>query len=95
MARYVLRQGWCRDGNGAVIPNASVQIYIADSTTAPSAVYTAKTGGTAITDGVVTANDSGYFIVYIDDSAYPLGSEFDVVISKPSFNSTTLPDVRG
>ena len=95
MARYILIDTWACDGNGKVIPSASVQIYVADSTSAPSAIYEAKTGGTAITDGIVTADSTGRFTVYVDDGDYAIGSEFDAVISKANFNTTYLYDVRG
>jgi hypothetical protein len=96
MARYVLIDQWAADGNGKIIPSASIQVYVADTTTAPSSLYSAKTGGSAVTDGVFTADSStARFTIYVDDGDYPLGSEFDVVVSKANFTTTYLYDVRG
>ena len=95
MSRYVLAQGHAHDGNGKIIPSASVQIYQADTTTAPTNMWTVKSGGTAITTGQVTADADGYFIVYVDDGTYALGTEFDLLISKEGYDTITYADIRG
>jgi len=95
MSRYTIFNGWSADGNGKIIPSASIQIYQADGTTPPTNMYLAKTGGSAITDGVTTTDTTGFAVIYVDDSDHPIGTEFDVVISKANFTTTTLADVRG
>jgi len=95
MARYLLIQDHARDGAGRLIPSATVQIYQADGTTPPTNMYTAKTGGSAITTGLTTAGTDGYFAIYIDDADHPLNTEFDMVITKTSYESRSYYDLRG
>lgn len=95
MARYTIFNGWAADGNGKVIPSATITITLADTSTPPTNMYLAKTGGSAITDGATTTDTTGFAIVYVDDSDHPIGTEFDIVISKANFTTTTLADVRG
>jgi hypothetical protein len=48
MARFAI-SGTITDGNGVIIPSATVTVYPADSTTVVTGLYTAKTGGTVVT----------------------------------------------
>jgi len=91
MARYAY-QGHATDGNGRVIDSATVTCYLADTTTA-AVIYAAKSGGSALSGAVVTADSSGYFIFYVDTDDYANTDLFDVVISKTNFTSKTYSDV--
>jgi hypothetical protein len=95
VSRYTIFQGWSADGNGKIIQSATVTITLADTSTPPTALYEAKTGGSAITTGVITTDSTGFGVAYLDDADYPIGTEVDITISKANFTTTYLYDVRG
>jgi hypothetical protein len=88
VARYSL-QGVISDGNGAVVEGATVLIYLADTTTIPT-MYTLKSGGSVVTSA--TTDAKGYWLVYVDDSDYPLITLFDITVSKTGHVAQVYPD---
>ena len=96
--RYSL-WGHVVDGNGAVIEGAQVTIYEAGTTTLAT-IYEAKTGGSAITGSVATADTKGFWQVYLDDADYLSGDQFKVMTQSPSgassvYGDQTIDDVQG
>ena len=75
-----------RDGAGNIVTSATVNIYLAGTTTAAS-VYEAYTGGTAVSS--VTTGTDGVFEFYIDDTDYAGTQQFKIVISKSNYSSIT------
>jgi hypothetical protein len=89
LSRYSL-QGVVSDGNGAVVSGATISVTLADTNSTPT-MYSLKSGGTVVTSA--TTDSKGYWIVYMDDSDYPLITLFDISISKTGHNTTAYPDV--
>jgi hypothetical protein len=89
MARYIF-QGTFRDGQGNIIPDGTVTVFNAGTTTA-STLYTASSGGTSVNS--VTSDDNGFFYFYIDSSDYAENSQFDITLSKSGYSDKTYEDV--
>lgn len=64
---------------GVVLPNSNVTAYNNDGVT-PATIYAAQTGGAALPGGVVTANDKGAVVFWVDDGDYPFVSYFDISV---------------
>ena len=79
MARYVY-QSQAKDGMGRAMPNASVIVYLAGTTT-PATIYAASVGGTAIVGSKVTCDSTGYFKFFVDDGDYASTQRFKIVVS--------------
>ena len=92
MARYAIHIV-ARTGRGVIIAGATVQVLEAGTAVAAQ-VYAAETGGAVIATGIVTADANGVAVFYLDDDTYPLTTTFDVIISKPNFETQRLYDVR-
>ena len=92
MARFIY-QGFTQDANGKIITGATVTVYLAGTTT-PAVIYAADSGGSAIAGGALTSDaDTGQFKFYADDNNYRATSQFDLVLSKTNYTTTTLEDV--
>ncbi len=91
MARYI-HQGIVRDQHGVVIASASVTVYLA-GTTNLATIYSASSGGSAVTGSVVTTLQSGYYKFYIDDGDYLATQKYDIVTSKTDYQSLTFSDI--
>lgn len=89
MARYIF-QGTFRDGQGNIIPDGTVTVYDAGTTTL-STIYTADSGGTAVTS--IISDSNGFFYFYIDSSDYGTNTKFDIVLSKDGYTSKTYEDI--
>jgi microcystin-dependent protein len=89
MARYIF-QGTFRDGQGNIVPDGTVSVCDADTTTA-STLYAASSGGTSVNS--VTSDDNGFFYFYIDSSDYAENSQFDITLSKSGYSDKTYEDV--
>lgn len=89
MARYIF-QGTFRDGQGNIIPSGTVTVYDAGTTTL-STIYTADSGGTAVTS--IISDSNGFFYFYIDSSDYGTNTKFDIVLSKDGYTSKTYEDI--
>jgi hypothetical protein len=62
-------------GNG--IASSSVKVWEPGSLVAAT-VYTEEVGGLAVSDSVITADATGKFVFFVDDSDYPVISYFDI-----------------
>jgi len=89
MARYIF-QGTFRDGQGNIIPDGTVTVFDAGTTTA-STLYAVSSGGTSVNS--VTSDDNGFFCFYVDSSDYSGGSQFDITLSKSGYSDKTYEDV--
>ena len=90
MARYSYN-GTVRDKKGYALESATVTVYEADTTTAAT-IYSAKTGGTAISGSELTTDSGGRYTFYVDDGDYSSGQQFDIVIAKSGYSGYTLAD---
>lgn len=91
MARYAI-QGTVRDTNGKTIKDASVQIFLAGTST-PATIYTAKVGGSAYASSIMTTDIRGHFVGYIDDSDYDLFTQFDLSVTGTGLAGVTYNDI--
>lgn len=89
MARYC-KKGIARDGNGKIISEATVSVYLAGTTTAAS-VYAASAGGVAVNS--VASGTDGVFTIYVDDTDYYQSQLFKLVMSKTGYTSVTYDNV--
>lgn len=94
--RYIY-QGVAKDGNGKVIPSATVSVYLAGTTT-PADVYAASSGGAAVNS--VTCGTDGHFLFWVDNGSYSPFQNFKIIISvanfiaKPFDNIVMLPELN-
>lgn len=88
-------QSFATDGNGSVIQEATINIYLAGSTTAAS-VYAASSGGTAVNS--VESDSNGYFYFWVegyDDGVGYTGEQlFKLIVSKTHFGNKTLDNIE-
>jgi len=85
MARHI-QQGNAQDLRGDAITDATVTVYLANTTTAVTA-YAAVSGGSSV--GSVQTDSKGYYKYFIDDSEYAAAQRFKHVISKTGYTSIT------
>jgi len=85
LARHI-QQGNATDLRGDVITDATVTVYLANTTTAVTA-YAAVSGGSSV--GSVQTDSKGYYKYFIDDSEYSPSQRFKHVISKTGYTSIT------
>jgi len=83
--RYI-KQGIARNGVGTIVPDATISVYLAGTTTAAS-IYAASSGGTAVNS--VTSGDDGGFTFYVSRTDYEWDQLFKVVISKTGHDPST------
>ena len=81
------------DVNGKAIDAATVTVKLAGTSTV-AVIYAAKTGGSAITGGIVTSDSGGYYKFYVDTVDYAATQLFDIVVSEDRFVTRTYPDVH-
>jgi hypothetical protein len=89
MARYK-KQGVFTDGQGAVIPSATINVYLAGTTTAAS-IYTASSGGAAVNS--VTSGSDGKFEFWVDDTDYDNEQLFKIELSKTGYQSLEYDNI--
>ena len=65
-----------RDSNGVILPGAVVTVYLA-GTTSLATIYAAQSGGSSV--GSVTTDANGKYLIFVDDSDYPLTTAFRFV----------------
>lgn len=82
MARYPYN-GVVQDGNGVVVSGATVTVRIAGTTTAAT-IYSAATGGSAVTGAILTTDSDGKFNFWIDAADHAVTVFFDFVLAGPS-----------
>ena len=90
--RYSL-QGTHRDENGTVVGSGTVEVWNIRTTTVAT-IYTAYSGGSAATSGQIIADANGRWQFYVDDSDYPILSQFDVVMKKAGYSTQSYTAVR-
>jgi hypothetical protein len=74
--------GITRDGNGNIIPSATVKVFLSGTTT-PASVYAASSGGVVATS--VTSDSTGTFIFYVSNASYTGNQMFKVRIEKEGY----------
>ena len=77
------------DGNGRVIKDGTVTVYLAGTST-PATIYADETTVTPITGSVVTTATDGLFGFWIDMVS---GQKFKLVLSKANYVTQTYDDV--
>ena len=87
MAVYRL-WGDVRDGEGRVIASATVNLYLAGTTTTLTCYDTYAATG-AVTGSALTSSSSGKWECYVKDSDYVSGTQFKVASSKTGYATDT------
>ena len=87
MAVYKLH-GWVDDGNGTVIADATVNVYLAGGTTAITCYDTYSATG-LITGSVLTTDSTGDWECFVKDSDYVSGTRFKTVATKTGYITKT------
>ena len=85
--RYIY-QSEVQDGRDNFVAGASVTVTRAGGTTKAS-IYSALTGGTVDSDGIITTGTDGTFAFYVDEDDYSHSQQFRIVWSKSGFTSET------
>ena len=85
--RYIY-QSEVQDGTGNFVAGATVTVTRAGGTTKAS-IYSALTGGTVDSDGIITTGTDGTFAFYVDEDDYSHSQQFRIVWSKSGFTSET------
>jgi hypothetical protein len=83
-------QGVARDGMGAIIPGATISVFNSPGYTAAT-VYAASSGGSPVSS--VTSSLNGSFIFFVDDSIYTATAQFQIVITKTNYATTTYDNI--
>ena len=83
------RRGVLRTVSGATIGGATVQIYLAGTTT-PATAYEAASGGAIVNQ--ISADNQGRYEYYVDSADYDAATRFKEVITSGS-TSTTLDNI--
>lgn len=89
MARYVIPSGISRivrDAEGNAVAGAIITVYLAGSMS-PATIYDSYTATVPV--GSVTTDAYGRFIIFVDDTDYPLTTNFRLITS---FGGTTTTD---
>lgn len=87
MARYIFQGTW-QTGNGTVVNDGTVTVYLANTTTL-AIIYAAKTGGSAISGSQVTPSANGHFYFFVDTTDYGWDQEFKIILTRTNMESTT------
>ena len=86
MSRYKY-QDVMKDGNGRVIADGIIKVYLTGTSTLAS-FYTLSSGGTAASS--VTSDDDGSYYFYVDTDDYAITQQFDITLSKTGFTAKTI-----
>jgi hypothetical protein len=89
MARYSF-QGTFRDGQGNIVEDGTVSVFLAGTTTAAT-IYTSDV--IVASTSSVTSDEKGYFIFYVDNTDYGTSQLFDITLSKTGYDSQTYSDI--
>lgn len=81
---------YTKDQNGRIIASATVNVYLAGTTTAAS-IYTTLAGATAVNS--VTSDANGKFEFYVSRFDYDVGQQFKLVISKAVSTTASYANV--
>lgn len=88
--RYIY-QNVAKDGNGHIIPSATINVYEAGGTTAAN-IYVASSGGSAV-NSVTSDSDDGSFSFYVDEADYGSDQLFKTITSKTGYRDFPLDDI--
>ena len=86
-------QGTHRDEFGNVISGGTVEVWNVRTPTIAT-IYTAYSGGSAVTSAQITADANGRWQFYVSDSDYPFVSQFDLVMKKAAYSTQSYVAVR-
>jgi hypothetical protein len=87
--RYIY-QGVARDGQGAIIADATISVY-GSGGVVPSTIYTTETIVTSVNS--VQSSSTGSFLFWVDNSEYSSTSRFKISISKFNYARTTYDNI--
>lgn len=90
MSRYSF-QSHFKDGNGKVVGDGTISVFLAGTSTAAS-IYTASSGGSPV-NSVTSNSTTGHFIFYVDTSDYNRDQKFKIILSKTNYQSQTYDDL--
>lgn len=93
MSRYKREIILRRDSDGAVIPSATVLVYLA-GTTNLATIYPTKTGLTPVSGSSLTTNSKGVYKYYVDDADYATFQLFKEVITATGYTAVTYDDIE-
>ena len=92
MARNI-KQGHVRTPtSGAAVSGATVTVYLTGTAT-PATIYSASSGGSAVSGSQVTTNTNGYYKFFIDKADYTTSQRFALTIEGSGLDTTTYSDV--
>lgn len=80
------------DGNGRVIRNGTVTVFLAGTTTLAT-VYSTEVTGTPIAGSAITTSINGGFHFWVDSGSYTSSQKFDLVLTKSKYVSMTYYDI--
>ena len=93
MARHI-KQGTVRDNStGAVIAGATVTVSLTGGTSIAT-IYDAYSGGSTISNGVISTDSNGYYQFFIDDDDYAQTQNFRITMSASSFTTRTYDNIQ-
>src|SRR3990172_1385508 len=88
-----IKQGHIRNpSTGASISGATLTVYLAGTTTLAT-IYSASSGGSAISGSQVTSDSNGYYKFYADNTVYNSYQLFDLKVEGSGLDTKTFPNV--
>jgi microcystin-dependent protein len=90
MSRYAF-QGTFRDGQGNIVEDGSVHVYLAGTDTAAN-IYTSSTIVTATTH--VYSDEVGFFYFYVDSSDYNSTQQFKLKLYKENYTEKYYDNIQ-
>lgn len=91
MPRFI-HQGTWTDGNGVVVKEGTVTVYLAGGSTLAT-IYETETATSAATGSVVESDEHGHFEFWVDATDYGLGQRFKYTLSKTAYTSKDWDDI--
>ncbi len=90
MPRFI-HQGTWTDGNGVVVDEGTVTVYLAGGSTLAT-IYAAETGSAA-SGSTVESDEYGHFVFWVDPSDYNNTQKFKYTLSKTAHKSKTWDNI--
>ncbi len=91
MPRFI-HQGTWTDGNGVVVDEGTVTVYLAGGSTLAT-IYATETATSAATGSVVESDEYGHFVFWVDPGDYTTTQKFKYTLSKTAFESKTWDNI--
>lgn len=85
MSRHIFQSSFV-DQRGNAVQSGNITVYLA-GTTNLATIYSAVSGGSAVTDSVVTSDNSGNYSFFVDTNDYNFTQLFKTIHSKSTFVS--------